>query len=350
MQENIIKILKPNENEIGMRLDSFLVARLNCSRNKIEKMLQKKSIKLNNTPPKKCGILLKSDDEIQILTDISNPPLNTHNLEIPTSHSPLEIPILYEDEEILVLNKPINLLTHRTHDKDLQYTLVDYLKNHRYPLSNLGDSYRQGIIHRLDKTTSGAIVIAKNNQAHAILSEQIKVKTMGRYYLCVITPPLKENIILDYPIIRHPKNRLKYLTSQIENAKNAKSAFVKIAKEGEIELIGAKLFSGRTHQIRVHLAHLNRHIIGDFFYGYKGKYIKRILLHSHLLYLTHPKTHKAIQIYAPLDSLMQDFIKQNFKNTSWLIPPLFFDKTQDFKIPLDEIFTQTFLSCHCESS
>ena len=287
-------------DEIGIRLDSFLQTRLHFSRNKIEKMLENE-ILLNGKKPKKCGIILKEKDNIEVLQSPTKPKENKD----------LEIQILYEDEEILILNKPCDLIVHQSSANDTQYTLVDFLQDKGYALSNLGDSYRAGILHRLDKGTSGAIIIAKSNQAHTLLSQQLKNREMGRYYLCVIDKPLKENITLEANILRHPKNRLKYITDPL--GKVAKTQFFKIATNANLELICAKLFTGRTHQIRVHLAHLNRHILGDGFYGYKGNYQQRILLHAYFLYLTHPLSHKKIEIFAPLSPLMQDFIKTNFK-------------------------------------
>ncbi|WP_233704075.1 RluA family pseudouridine synthase [Helicobacter mesocricetorum] len=318
--------LKAFDNEIGMRLDKFLSFRLNLSRNQVEKLIKNQQILLNNEVLDKKGILIKNGDILDIKEQIS--PQKT--LEIDFC-----IPILYEDEEVLVINKPINLLTHRVNDLDKEPTLVDYLIEKNFSLSNLGDSHRLGIIHRLDKGTSGAMIIAKNNTAHENLSLQIQSKTMGRYYLCVIDKPLKEHKIIELPLIRSPKNRLKQITTTSDNplAKSAKSAFFKIIANPKTELIGAKLFSGRTHQIRAHLAAINRHILGDNFYGYKDHYQKRILLHSHLLYFIHPKTQKLIKIYAPLYEDMKEYLEKSYYQQ-----PL----NKDFYIPLDEMYCHFF--------
>jgi 23S rRNA pseudouridine1911/1915/1917 synthase len=129
---------------------------------------------------------------------------------------------------------------------------------------------------------------------------------MGRYYLAIIDLPLKEDIEIDRPIGRNPKNRLK--NAIIPNGKNAKTRFIKLCGENE-ELIACKLFTGRTHQIRVHLNSINRHIIGDELYGAKES-SERILLHAYILYLIHPKTRKLMQFTAPLFNDMKEKINQ----------------------------------------
>lgn len=322
-----IHSFSPNQEDFGTRLDQFLVKSLNLSRNQIHSLLKNERILLNNKKVQKNGISLKEGDKITLL----------EQEETQKEEKELYIPFLYEDEDLLILNKPIDLITHKANDKDLQFTLIDYLKKHSIPLSNLGDNTREGIVHRLDKTTSGAMIIAKNNSTHELLSLQIKERQIQRYYLCVIDNPLKNNIIIETPLMRHPKNRLKYITTNSKDArgKEAKSAFFKIQSQGNLELIGAKLFSGRTHQIRAHLASLNRHILGDYFYGYQGDYSKRILLHSHFLSFIHPKSKKLIEIYAPLYKDMLSYIRENFYKDKHEI-------TAEFKIPLHELFSTSF--------
>lgn len=309
------KIFSPNSDEIGIRADIFIAKALQISRSQAEKLFSKGKILLNGNILEKHGIALKANDILIIQEDIPQ----TQDFQLEN----LEIPILYQDEDLLVLNKPAGLIVHRTNEQDRQRTLVDWLHQQNFPLSNLGDSYRAGIVHRLDKGTSGAIVIAKTNFAHKNLKLQLQTRQMGRYYLCVIDKALKESQIVDSPLIRHSKNRLKYITTHPNNvnAKSAKTAFFKIATANKLqdyELIGAKLFSGRTHQIRAHLSSLNRHILGDFFYGYSNDSKNnefsqnRIFLHSHLLYLQHPKSGNILHIYAPLSAEMQSFLKENF--------------------------------------
>ncbi|MCI5968629.1 RluA family pseudouridine synthase [Helicobacter sp.] len=340
----ILNTFTITEENHKIRADIFLSYTLNISRSKAQNLINKKAILLNSKPLKKYGIALNTNDTLTLI-----PQTNTKK---DSNSTALNIPILYEDSNLLILNKPANLLVHRTNENDTQFTLVDYLKQKGFALSNLGDSYRLGIVHRLDKNTSGAIVIAKNNATHAHLSAQIQSRKMGRYYLCIINQPLRESQILQSPITRHPKHRLKYITAPNNpNAKTAKTALFTIPTlldsnflktenpQKEIPtLIGAKLFTGRTHQIRVHLSAINRHILGDSFYGYGGNYTGRILLHAHFLHLLHPKTHKPLELYAPIPSDMQDFIHAHFNVSAYYN----IKNPKLLEIPLAKIYQQQF--------
>lgn len=191
-------------------------------------------------------------------------------------------------------------------------TLVDWLKANNIMLSNLAGEQRAGIVHRLDKQTSGAIIIAKNNSSHAILSNELKAKNIGRYYLALIDSPLKERVIIESKIARHPKNRLKMANidsfhnapqNLLQSARYAKSEFAPLLSNqtNGITLIAAKLYTGRTHQIRTHLEKLNRHILYDTTYGFSLESMKkeskalllehsktftpRVFLHAYLLYM-----------------------------------------------------------------
>lgn len=159
------------------------------------------------------------------------------------------------------------------------------------------------------------MVVAKTNEAHLGLSKQLEDKSMGRYYLAIVDMPLKENIIVEKPIGRNSNNRLKM--SIEENGRNAKSAFSKIALSNneKFELVACKLYTGRTHQIRVHLSSMNRHILGDNLYGFKGELnkINRFYLHAYYLYLTHPITNKQMSFKANLPTDINDFLNNNFK-------------------------------------
>lgn len=321
----------------GIRADIFLSKSLNISRSKAQSLINNNRVFLNAAPMKKHGIPLNAKDILTLTLEHQKPSYPRN----------LEIPILYEDSDILILNKPANLVIHKTSAEDSQFTLVDYLKHKGFSLSNLGDPSRLGIVHRLDKHTSGALVIAKNNTAHAHLSAQIQARIMGRYYLCIINLPLKTPQIINLPIMRHPKHRLKYITTHANHpsAKSAKTAFFTLStaldsalttpKKEVPTLIGAKLFTGRTHQIRVHLNAINRKILGDGFYGYKGDYTGRILLHAHCLHLMHPKTQKHLELYAPLLADMQDFLRNHFSlpNSQHL---------ESLQIPLPQIYHQHF--------
>ena len=180
-------------------------------------------------------------------------------------------------------------------------------------LSTISGEERHGIVHRIDKETTGALVVAKNNGAHQFLSEQLQNKSMGRYYLALIDLPLKENTTVEAPIARNPKQRLKMAV--VPGGRDAKTKFVRLAEGSNgTALIAAKLYTGRTHQIRVHLESIGRHILGDAQYGFKSKKgkIPRVYLHAYMLYLTHPSTGKRVEIVAPLFADMDTYITQYF--------------------------------------
>lgn len=282
------------------RLDVFLAKKLNQSRNQVALLIEKDCVQVNDKIQDKNSFKLKNGDIISIIS------LKPCDGIKPQFEVDFDIDVLYEDEDLLVLNKPSNLVVHGASSVK-NATLVDWLMEKKYTLSNLGGEIRAGLVHRLDKDTSGAILIAKNNFTHQKLSEQLADKSMGRIYLALIDLPLKEDkIIVEKFLMRSPSNAIKKIAIDKENkfSKNAKSAFINVVKTENLTLMAAKLFTGRTHQIRAHLASLNRHILGDSLYGYKGKYDCRIMLHAYFLYFIHPKTKEQIFVKAPL---MEDF-------------------------------------------
>ncbi|EHD9159245.1 RluA family pseudouridine synthase [Campylobacter jejuni] len=282
------------------RLDVFLAKKLNQSRNQVALLIEKDCVQVNDKIQDKNSFKLKNGDIISIAS------LKLYDEIKPQFEVDFDIDVLYEDEDLLVLNKPSNLVVHGASSVK-NATLVDWLIEKKYTLSNLGGEIRAGLVHRLDKDTSGAILIAKNNFTHQRLSEQLADKSMGRIYLALIDLPLKEDkIIVEKFLMRSPSNAIKKIAIDKENkfSKNAKSAFINVVKTENLTLMAAKLFTGRTHQIRAHLASLNRHVLGDSLYGYKGKYDCRIMLHAYFLYFIHPKTKEQIFVKAPL---MEDF-------------------------------------------
>lgn len=288
-----------------MRLDLCLQKALQTPRNQIEQLIKKHGVHVEGKLVFKPGLKLKKDESIEF--------------ELPTIEKvsakeiDFEIEILYEDNDLLIINKPPHLVVHPAPSVK-EPTLVDWLKHKGISLSTLSGEERHGIVHRIDKETSGALVIAKNNETHSALSKQLEDKSMGRYYLALIDLPLKEHMIIDRPIARDQKNRTKMAVSS--HGREAKSAFIKLAaaKHSSLELIACKLFTGRTHQIRVHLESLSRHILNDFTYGFKSKKDKlgRVMLHAYLIYFVHPKSGKRIIQKAPLFDDFKDILQKQF--------------------------------------
>ena len=288
----------------GGRIDKTLAESLSISRNQIEKLVRDGLVEVNGVPVNKTSYKLVAGDTVTYRFKEAE--------KREAEEIDFDVEILYEDEDILVVNKPIGLVVHPAPSVKGP-TLVDWLVKKGISLSTVSGEERHGIVHRIDKETTGALVVAKNNAAHQRLSVQLQDKSMGRYYLAVIDYPLKEDIVVNKPIGRNPNNRLKMDT--VPHGKEAKTAFVKITEgRNHTELIMAKLFTGRTHQIRVHLNTLGRHILGDYLYGFKSKKdkIHRVNLHAYLLYLNHPASGEKMEFVAPLFDDMREYLSQNF--------------------------------------
>jgi 23S rRNA pseudouridine1911/1915/1917 synthase len=295
------------------RLDKVLSMLLNQSRNQIEKLIKEQLVWVNSKAITKPSFKLMQGDTVEYqFKQIEPKEAISVDFDVET---------LYEDEDILVVNKPSGLVVHPAPSVK-EATLVDWLISRGISLSTISGEERHGIVHRIDKETTGALVVAKNNEAHQKLSAQLQDKSMGRYYLAIVDYPLKDDAIVEQPIGRNPNNRLKMGVHS--NGKEAKSMFKKLAQGSDnLELIGAKLFTGRTHQIRVHLAHLGRHIVGDDLYGFKSKKDKifRVQLHAYLLYLRHPRDGKEIQVVAPLFDDMHQLLSSKFDEFQSVIEP-----------------------------
>ncbi len=284
------------------RLDQELALYLKISRNQVLSLIKGGNVSVNDKVVTKAGFNLNLDDKISFILPRTTQIQSEFKAEF-------DVEILYEDSDILVINKPIGVTVHPAPSVK-EATLVEWLKQKNYTLSTIGGVERAGIVHRLDKGTSGVMVVAKNNESHASLSSQLSSKDMGRIYLALCDLPLKENCIIDRPIGRHPQNRLK--NTIVSGAKSAKSAFANIltTQNKRVNLIAAKLFTGRTHQIRVHLASINRHILGDDLYGFKSNSdrINRIFLHAYILRLIHPRSNQIMEFKAPLPNEFYELI------------------------------------------
>jgi 23S rRNA pseudouridine1911/1915/1917 synthase len=286
------------------RLDKVLTNKINQSRNQVEQLIKEGLVSVNDKIVIKTGYKLSIDD---IVGYSFREPIPKEKVIVD-----FDVEIIYEDDVMMVVNKPSGLVVHPAPSVK-EATLVDWLIQKGISLSTISGEERHGIVHRIDKETTGALVIAKTNEAHQKLSEQLQDKSMGRYYLALIDCPLKDSGIVEKPIGRNRKNRLKM--DIVPEGKYAKSAFYKISESDvNVELLAVKLFTGRTHQIRVHLNSLGRHILGDVLYGFKSKKdtINRVLLHAYKLYLIHPSTGLKMEFVAPMFPDMQDFIYRKF--------------------------------------
>lgn len=302
-----------------MRLDRFLTDQLEVSRNQIEQLIKKGYVSVFSLDKKqkkaKSGLKLQVGDFIELELYVEDC-FNSGEVDAQTLKETKwfdKIKIIYEDQDMMILDKPSGLVVHSAPSVK-EPTLVDWLKYKGVSLSTISGEERHGIVHRLDKGTSGLMVIAKTNSAHEALSNQLQDKTMGRYYLAFIDLPLKENFTVEKPIARNRANRLKM--GVVENGKYAKTNFLKLSTSDneKYELIAAKLFTGRTHQIRVHLESIHRHILGDLLYGFKGNLDKfsRVYLHAFGLYLDHPISGEKLHFFTDLPHDLKSFYLNNF--------------------------------------
>jgi len=293
--------------EDSERLDQFLSKAIGQTRSQIGQLIKQEAVFVENKKTARAGIKLKVGQKVRVKFPKAK--------EAKALDVDFDVEILYEDDDVLVINKPSGVTVHPAPSvKDA--TLVDWLKHKGVRLSTISGEERHGIVHRLDKGTSGAMVVAKNNDAHEFLSLQLQDKSMGRYYIAVVTPPLKDDMTtVESNIGRSSHNRLK-MACGLEHGKYAKTMFKQLALsvDEKTQLIACKLFTGRTHQIRVHLESLNRHILGDHIYGLSPKIEKteRILLHAYVIYFIHPRTKEKLFFKAKFDNVMQENIDKKF--------------------------------------
>ncbi len=295
-------------NDEGKRIDSFLSEAISdISRSKIQNAIKNKKILVNNTPIKPSYSLKEND--IIICQDFSS-----ELYYIPPQNIPLDI--VYEDENMLVVNKPSGMLTHPT-TTEKENTLVNALK-YKYGenLSDINGEFRRGILHRLDRNTSGLLMVAKNNRAHEFLANQIKEKTAIRKYLAVVKGGIDEDMILNYPIGRHKTQPQKMDVVFDEKGKPSLTELKVLEKFKDATFVELTLRTGRTHQIRVHLSHIGHPVYNDTLYGFGKIKIKteEQVLEAYKLKFTKPFGDEIIELEIPEDEKILrvlKFLKQN---------------------------------------
>jgi len=291
--------------EEKIRIDLYLTQQeIYPSRSQIRNLIAQGKVKVNGNPVKPSYIL-KNGDTI----DLSLP----ENIELKIKPEAIPLDIIYEDEHLVVVNKPAAMIVHPA-GKINSGTLVNALLCHcRDSLSGIGGVIRPGIVHRLDKNTSGLMVVAKNDFAHLDLSKQIKKHEVTKKYLTLVHGNLKDDSgIIDAPIGRSLKNRKKMAVTVEGKSREAITHFKVLKRFSGYTLVEATLRTGRTHQIRVHLAFIGHPIVGDQLYGHRrqGLNINRQALHSHILGFVHPVSKKYMEFSAPLPRDMQELINR----------------------------------------
>ncbi|MBO4472714.1 MAG: RluA family pseudouridine synthase [Clostridia bacterium] len=280
--------------EEGVRLDVFLSLNSGKTRSAIAKAIEEGKVLLNGEVPTKTGVKVSCGDEIVV--DVMEPR--------PISAAPQDIPIevLYEDADIAVVNKPQGMVTHPAAGSP-DGTLVNALLARVTDLSGINGEIRPGIVHRLDKDTSGVLVIAKNDAAHLSLSKQISEKTALRYYYALLVGKLaSDEGIVDKPIARSKKDRKKMAVG--EGGRKAVTLYRVIERFPGYTLVECELRTGRTHQIRVHMKSIGHPVVGDPVYGKESPLAPQgQLLHAHKLVLTHPTTGERMTFEAPINEV-----------------------------------------------
>ena len=270
------------EEEQTMRLDAYLALKLNLSRSKVQKLIKEEKVLVNNKVVN-SNYLVKLNDEILVNDEL--------NYEINVEPENIPIDIVYEDDDLLVINKTSGMVVHPAPGHYTK-TLVNALL-YRFNLTS-GEKNRPGIVHRLDKDTSGLMLVAKNEETHEKLSEMISKKEVERHYLAITEGVIKHDTgTIDAPIGRDPNNRQKMKVTDI-NAKEAITHFKVLERFKNNTLIECILETGRTHQIRVHLSYINHPIVNDPVYG-RGKCSEfGQMLHSASIKFNHPRTGKEL--------------------------------------------------------
>ena len=288
----------------GERLDAFLARAVeNLSRSGAQKLLEEGCVLLGGKPGRKND-KLKVGDAVEVT--IPEPKI------VDIAPKEMALDILYEDEDVLVLNKPKGLVVHPAagHQDDtlvngLLYAMGD-------SLSGINGELRPGIVHRIDKDTSGLLAVAKNDLAHAVLASQLKDHSMARTYEAIVCGGFREDSgTVDAPIGRHPSDRKKMCVTQ-RNSKNAVTHWEVVRRYRGYTHVRCNLETGRTHQIRVHMAHIGHPILGDTVYGHKKPELGQDsqCLHAGILCFRHPRDGRPVIVHAPLPEYFQQVLEK----------------------------------------
>ncbi|HEY1676906.1 MAG TPA: RluA family pseudouridine synthase [Candidatus Sulfotelmatobacter sp.] len=306
---------------VGQRLDQFLAGCLSVSRARVQALISEEKI-LVDGGPSKSSVKLRGGERISILGPANRPPLRAMAEDIP-------LDVRYEDADLAIVNKPAGMMVHAgagaTDDARNRGTLVNALLHHFASLSALGGDQRPGIVHRLDKQTSGLIVVAKNDEAHHQLAKQFAGRKVNKKYVALVHAWIKKDSgTISSSISRDRVRRIRMTTRQ-SGGRDAVSHY-KVRRRldttfGKFTLVEVKIDTGRTHQIRVHMASLGHPVVGDTLYGAPGEIrvahgnktaaaisLSRNFLHAAELELTHPRTGEPISLKADLPAELQSFL------------------------------------------
>ena len=310
--------------DTGKRLDQFLVAILDVSRARVQQLISEKKVLVDKVAPK-ASLKLRGGERISILAPAERPPLRAVPESIP-------LDIVFEDDDFAVINKPAGMMVHAgagaTEDQRNRGTLVNALLHHLATLSAIGGEMRPGIVHRLDKETSGLIVIAKHDDAHRKLAEQFARREVKKKYVALVHGWLKKDSGTIATRISRDRVRRTRMTTRNSTGREAVSHYAVIRRlespYGKFTLLDVKIDTGRTHQIRVHMASFGHPIVGDTLYGAPREIrigrsgaisLSRNFLHAAELDFSHPRTDARLSMKAAIPAELQAFLSALEENS-----------------------------------
>ena len=294
-----------DKDNVSKRLDIYLFENIeSVTRSYIKTLIDNDKILVNNKK-EKSGYKLKLNDSIDVTLE------DRESENIVAQDIPLEI--LYEDDDIIIVNKPKGMVVHPANGNYTGTMVNSLMYSHKGKLSSINGVIRPGIVHRIDKDTSGILVVAKNDNAHKKLAAQFKIHNIKRKYIALVKGIIKEdNLTIDMPIGRSIKDRKKMSVTN-KNSRNAVThiAVLKRFYVSNVTLVEAELETGRTHQIRVHMAYLHHPLVGDEVYGKKdGKFkVQGQMLHAKYLGFIHPSTGKFVEFEKDVPEYFKDILK-----------------------------------------
>ena len=295
-------IIDVSDEETGERIDSFLSGKTEFTRTRIQQLIKDKNITVNGKATK-SSYKIEENDEIAIeVPEAETTEIKPENIKID---------IVYEDSDIAVINKQAGLVVHPAHGH-YSGTLVNAILYHIKDLSGINGEIRPGIVHRLDKDTSGLIVIAKNDKVHAALTEMFQEKKIKKTYLAILKGKLNKSEGKIVTQIGRDKNDRKKMTviDDITKGKNAITNYKVVSQNNLFTLVKVNIETGRTHQIRVHMRHLGYPILGDSVYGRKDNE-KRQMLHAYKLEFLHPVTGHQMEFTGEIPEDFQKALKKS---------------------------------------
>lgn len=288
----MIRQLTATSEHAGVRLDAFLSADGQLSRSQAARLIEEGRVAVDGRPAAKSCRVAEGQ---QVTVDIPE----VKDTAVEAQDIPLDV--VYEDGDVIVVNKPTGLVVHPAPGHP-DGTLVNALLYHLDQLSGIGGELRPGIVHRLDKDTSGLLLVAKDDETHQALSAQLSARQMEKHYFAVVAGVMKERAgVIDAPIGRSHADRKKMAIDP--NGRPSRTEWQVVRQDADRALLDVHLITGRTHQIRVHMASIHHPVLGDPIYGTKGlPKAPRLMLHAYSLSFTHPATGERMRFTAPPDA------------------------------------------------